>query len=1551
MPARLQGAAPHMLPVAGAPAKSSSPGPDQNAASSLVAHTSDENTNKRNLLAFRAIGENGSCMHKSTSPARKCPPLVTSCPPASALATVADSSPTPGCRNALPSNVCPVVDSAGGCSSPEAAASCLSSGGIKTSDPITASELPSSVGLHTLQAGGMFVHSPAHARVEYASNADIREISSAAVTDLATAADGGGSGESLEAAVPAFPHAFEVAMNDLQDCVRLEDAGNTQEHEESPNHTYPSGVGSEDIQPSSATAGGNRGTNGPRRVAGRGRGGTRSSGAGTGGTTGTKVGVPKPEQDRIRQLYDPLWRESEQELQQVLVQGLPEVDTLTNPQVYLELKQKLLQAPSSPQSSSVDDEDDGSRTDNEDVALSPLKRLLRALCEGSSLPLSALIVEVQRVLRDGTDGSPTEDVADETLRTLLPVLLSRRSLGVPRQRGSGSSPGATAVPPASREASVASASSSPSGACASVTTVNCSSFSSPLIEKNEDLNPSSLWVWESAFLEGLPSAFKEKTRKDREKRMAISRKVRTLVRLQQVIEQGVEKDILATKEKAEALKRKEQQEEEKRREQELRRRRAEEARAEREREKRQREDAKKEKEKEKEKKKQIVEEQKQTPPQRVLQKTEGKKVQKETQAMKGQQNFMVSWLARKPPRISSPSTPFTGSAPVEASGVGKPAEGSCDVQIFSVSRSTGSLAVPSAACDDPIGREKEDQLVEIDDGTLEARKVEEAARARAATEAEIWRVPEGKRSQFIDIVLRLPQPLSPLPASSCDSVPFFDKEESGCDLDAEERLAEFVEEFASPHTTKLREFHTFCAQNRQFVHKLPVQQTQTQLPVPSGTAENSAVLNGWSEHSAPGVRSYQQEMREIKQGLTLTDYTDNSLRDLPYLRTAWVNLDEWKRPVRRLLLGKQAKKSTACEQWAEESCIDYDRDSDEEWFENFDVDDLDEGKDEDEEEELEGEEDKDWLVEDDDEGSGAGRAGFGQSVRFESLCDWHWSFEGEEKPNARDEGVDPCVVNSVRDRNWLSIYGCVVDDWGGKPFEKLEAIVTGTTQRKKMTDEELCSLFKFSHAKKDSKTKLIADFHKLNKHLTKADLERRFKEHIVYERRPEDKQKRWYVSAEATEAFNLKEDLESIAALILSEESSSQSTPAQPSTEAVASANSSDGPRVPNSGNVSTVSQGAESPAVSKSDTSTGVSVAGTGAQGKGGASQRTGAGSGPSVLVQILRQTPEMSAGSAKKPRLQEPSNGEPSNAVSVASRRVSKRDGQEVCSAAAAPSAPVPLAAPSCSRARKEDDGKGANARVAGVLVDKLACETPSDTSNCDPFRDLDPFASATATAMVAAFSAEAAAMTAVEQGCSGVSASAVHVAAAAMAAAALAREMAATMAETHESVGANAMLSCRKALRVAQPENEGAQEDAKESEGSHNAIGPADTCDAGTPTEARRLNSEGCGLCGEDEGATPRQAKNESTRSDAADADDGPVWGKRRRSDGQEEGSCYGSSPGSSVGTTKKVRRGSTGLAATVQPVKCPQLKNTLITQFFRTVPTGDKRSLEGSAETPS
>lgn len=88
---------------------------------------------------------------------------------------------------------------------------------------------------------------------------------------------------------------------------------------------------------------------------------------------------------------------------------------------------------------------------------------------------------------------------------------------------------------------------------------------------------------------------------------SVSRKLKSLLRLRQCIEQGVEKEILTAKEKVEALRRRERQEEERRKEQELKRRRAEEAKLEREREKKQKEDARKEREKEREKKKQVEE--------------------------------------------------------------------------------------------------------------------------------------------------------------------------------------------------------------------------------------------------------------------------------------------------------------------------------------------------------------------------------------------------------------------------------------------------------------------------------------------------------------------------------------------------------------------------------------------------------------------------------------------------------------------------------------------------------------------------------------------------------------------------------------------------------------------------------------------------------------------------------------------------------------------------------------------------------------------------------
>ncbi|PFH37090.1 hypothetical protein BESB_035480 [Besnoitia besnoiti] len=1547
MPARSQGAAPHMLPVAGAPAKSSIQEPvvPQNGVSSIVESTGYETVANATWQTSRRGGENGISVCDSASDDFKRSLRTTSSCPLSC--TTHTPSPT---RNCLHSGGTPSIYSitnfVSHCTPGQAAAVSFPSSESSMLQPDLAQPpgLASPPGLHTSPIAGISAESTSDGWQHGAS--DLQTCS--AVAPVNADAPAGDPAEGVDVEVDSItPERSESDLRFSQG--RTGRSGSRESQEDNSHVPAPSRAGAEESQV--ATAGvdaipsaENKAANGPRRSAGRGarakRAARSSAGAGAPagpGSAGPKMGAPKTEQERIRKLYDPLWKETEQELQLVLAQGLPEVNTLTNPPVYLDLKQQLLNAPCTPQSCSADDEDEGSKTDSEDASLNPLKRLLRALGEGSSLPLSSLIVQVQRVLRDDSDGSPTEEVTDETLRTLLPVLLARRSLGISRQRGNGPIGGAAAAAigdsPDSSGLPNPSLSQASSPARRAAGAINMASLGSHVTDKNEDVTPSSLWVWESAFLEGLPSAFKEKTRRDREKRGMISRRVRSLVRLQQVIEQGVEKDILAAKEKAEALKRKEQQEEEKRREQELRRRRAEEARAEREREKRQREDAKKEKEKEKEKKKQSVEDQKQSPPPKAPQKTENKKVLKDTQAVKGQQILMASWLTRKPPRASASPPSSSSPSAAAASGTGALAEAAgtgaaCDGPGGGESSAFGR-GPSSAAQGQEVGEQSTGESVESDqDASVDARKAAEAARTRATIEADIWRVPEGTKHHFIDIVLRLPQPLSPLPATSCDSIPLFDDDEPSRGADAEDLLAEFVEGFALPHMTTLREFHTFCARNRQFVHKLPVQ-AQAQAAA-SGESRGSA------EVCAPGVRSFQQEMREIRQGLTLTDYTDNSLRDLPYLRTAWVNLDEWKRPVRRLLLGKQAKKSTPCEQWAEESCIDYDRDSDEEWFENFDVDDLDEGKDEEEEEEPEGEEDKDWLVEDDDEASGAGRSGFGHSVRFESLCDWQWFFEGEEKANARGEGVDPWVVQTVRDRNWASIYGCVVDDWGGKPFEKLEAALAATTQRKKMTEEELCSLFKFCHAKKDSKVKLIADFHKLNKHLTKADLERRFKEQLVYERRPEDKLKRWYVSAEAMEAYSLKEELDAIAAAIRAEESAAQLTSAQQATEAIPATNSADGSRPQATANATSSSQAPESPTSTAESPSGGATTA-DGAARKGGGSLSPGAVSGSSVSVHILRQAPaEMSANNTKKARTQGAGLSDTLTEASVASQNTNTQESQSSVSPGAATSA------------RGEVSSASSKGRLAGPQSNPGAGDMPTSCVQSDPFRELDPFASATATALVAASSARAAAATAVQPACGGGAASAAHVAAAAMAAAALAREMAASMADAAEMTEALTSSNDKKIVRTLPT---AVDEKGQNYVRSPTATSGGSRCVAAADAVGPREGADA--VCG-DGGETPRHAKKSDSGCDEIEdvsAEDAPVWGKRRRSDGAEEGSGSSSSPGSSVGTTKKTKRASAGLIAGSAPVKGSNLKNTLITQFFRAVPPGAKRSAEDATETPS
>lgn len=101
--------------------------------------------------------------------------------------------------------------------------------------------------------------------------------------------------------------------------------------------------------------------------------------------------------------------------------------------------------------------------------------------------------------------------------------------------------------------------------------------------------------------------------------------------------------------------------------------------------------------------------------------------------------------------------------------------------------------------------------------------------------------------------------------------------------------------------------------------------------------------------------------------------------------------------------------ATSCEQWAEESCVDYERDSDDEWFECFDADDLEDAKEEEEEEEVEGEDDRDWLEEDEEAKEKLPAA---PAIKFESFLQWTFTFDGEPKPNEADS--EPVATMRMR---------------------------------------------------------------------------------------------------------------------------------------------------------------------------------------------------------------------------------------------------------------------------------------------------------------------------------------------------------------------------------------------------------------------------------------------------------------------------------------------------------------------------------------------------------
>ncbi|KAL8275587.1 hypothetical protein Esti_000538 [Eimeria stiedai] len=775
-----------------------------------------------------------------------------------------------------------------------------------------------------------------------------------------------------------------------------------------------------------------------------------------------------------------------EELQQVdadiaaiLKDGLPSTDLLSSREAYLKVKEEL-EVPEGEEEA----EGEGEQPLGTGLVLR-IQRLLRQLCEGSPLPLSALAGAASKALADAgpEGGAPVFSVDLQTLKVELPVLLTRRRFGLARpiEAGEGPVEGAPRGPPVG-----------------------------PL----EDAAPYKLWVWESVLLDGLPVAFREAARRDRENRQTVNRRLRALEKLREALLSGVEADVAAARERVQQQLQREAAAAERKQQQENKRRQLEFARKERERErererkqreeqKRQREADREKKEREKQEEREKKEKEKEEQRlQKLQQQAEKQKEKKADPSVNRQQSLMASWL-RRPAASASPGGGPPGGPP------GGPLAGT--------QGSTSPCAAAGIGAEEPGSGGVVVVLDEEEQELLQERT--EITRA-AEAEATAWKAAPEDRKDFIAAVEALANcAMQRHRRVKLDDFPQL-TDASQQQADPSALLQQFLQKHAAPARASLQAFVRFCAEHRRFEHKVTLQQSL------GGAADGESSSSSSSKGSF-----YRQTAAEVRKGLTLTDYCAESLPDASFLRISWVALDDWKRPVRRLLMGKKPKAATCCEQWAEESCVDYERDSDDEWFECFDADDLDDAKEEEEEEEVEGEDDRDWLEEDEEAKDKLPAA---PGIRFEAFLQWEFAFDGELKPNEADCSAPLVAIPTLRDGSWCSAYGCVGDDWGGNPFARLDALPVHS--RRKWSDQDSINLLKFFHGKTIGKLKYIPEFQKANRHVTKAEVERQLKQCMMYERRPEDRQRRWYATEEAARAFNLTKELGELLQSVRAEE-------------------------------------------------------------------------------------------------------------------------------------------------------------------------------------------------------------------------------------------------------------------------------------------------------------------------------------------------------------------------------------------------------------------------------
>eukprot|EP00375_Theileria_parva_P002387 XP_765065.1 hypothetical protein [Theileria parva strain Muguga] len=232
----------------------------------------------------------------------------------------------------------------------------------------------------------------------------------------------------------------------------------------------------------------------------------------------------------------------------------------------------------------------------------------------------------------------------------------------------------------------------------------------------------------------------------------------------------------------------------------------------------------------------------------------------------------------------------------------------------------------------------------------------------------------------------------------------------------------------------------------------------------------------------------------------------------------------WKRPPMRYLVGRNSALVTRFNQVTPDPNVDYCVDSDEDWFERYDADDVEVSEEEEEDDE---DEEQEWIVQDSPRprefSTGVFDTDLSKCVKVYCIYkNWHWIIDGKpvcdqfsSKEVALENGIN--VTHSE--------YGFGFEGYTGNPIVDLMRNLRGTKITMSRSDVE--DLLRLCHGKHTRKEDLIAIFKESKPFASMSEIKNKFKKYMT-RLKIDDKPHRWMVTPEAAKLFNIRKELDRI---------------------------------------------------------------------------------------------------------------------------------------------------------------------------------------------------------------------------------------------------------------------------------------------------------------------------------------------------------------------------------------------------------------------------------------